>query len=79
MKIGFIGAGNVGTTMDGICSSPATKSGCPTQEDRKSLSSLVEGLGEGAEAGTKKDAINCDVVVLVTHWVQHAGGRPSRG
>jgi 8-hydroxy-5-deazaflavin:NADPH oxidoreductase len=35
----------------------------------ESLSALVEELGEGAEAGAKEDAMNCDVVVLATHWV----------
>jgi 8-hydroxy-5-deazaflavin:NADPH oxidoreductase len=69
MKIGFIGAGNVGATIGRHLLIAGHQIVLSNTRGPESLSSLVKELGEGAEAGTKEDAINCDVVVLVTHWV----------
>lgn len=70
MKIGFIGAGNTATTIGRHLLHAAHNIVLSNSRGPQSLSGLIEELGEGAEAGTKEDVLNCDLVVLATHWSQ---------
>jgi predicted dinucleotide-binding enzyme len=69
MKIGFIGAGNVATTLGRHLLTAGHQIVLSNTRGPESLSGPVAELGEGASAGTREDAANCDVVVLATHWV----------
>jgi hypothetical protein len=69
MKIGFIGAGNVATTIGRHLLAAGHQIVLSNTKGPDSLLALIEELGEGAKAGSKVDAVSCDVVVLAVHWV----------
>jgi 8-hydroxy-5-deazaflavin:NADPH oxidoreductase len=69
-RVGIIGAGRIGHAMAQI----ALRAGRPVvianSRGPESLTSVVEALGEGASAGTVKDAATADVVVVAVPWAQ---------
>ena len=69
MKVGFIGAGNVATTIGRHLLNAGHSILLSNTRAPQSLSKLVEELGKGAEAGAKEDALSCDVVILATYWI----------
>ena len=69
MKVSFIGAGNVATTIGRHLLNAGHSILLSNTRGPQLLSKLVEELGEGAEAGAKEDALNCDVVILATYWI----------
>jgi 8-hydroxy-5-deazaflavin:NADPH oxidoreductase len=66
--VGIIGAGHIGQAMAQI----ALRAGRPVvianSRGPQSLTALVRELGEGASAGTVKDAAAADMVVLAVMW-----------
>jgi len=69
MKIGFVGAGNVTRTFGRhLLGAGHTLVVCNSRGP-ETLSQFVADLGEGASAGTKQEAADCDVVILATRWV----------
>ncbi len=67
-SVGIIGAGRIGQAMAQI----ALRAGRPVvianSRGPESLASVVEGLGDGASAGTVKDAAAADIVVVAVMW-----------
>jgi 8-hydroxy-5-deazaflavin:NADPH oxidoreductase len=67
-SVGIIGAGRIGQAMAKI----ARRAGRPVvvanSRGPGSLTSVLEGLGEGVRAGTVKDAAGADIVVLAVMW-----------
>jgi 8-hydroxy-5-deazaflavin:NADPH oxidoreductase len=70
MKVGFIGAGNVAGTFGRHLINAGHAVVVSNSRGPETLADFVAGLGQGAIAGTKQQAADCDVVVLATHWVK---------
>jgi 8-hydroxy-5-deazaflavin:NADPH oxidoreductase len=70
MRIGFIGAGNVGRTMARHLINAGHQVVLSNSRGPESLRGLVDELGPQARAGTKEDAVQCDLVILCVHWKQ---------
>jgi predicted dinucleotide-binding enzyme len=68
MKIGIIGAGQVGKAL----AKKLINAGYPVilsnSRGPESLSPLVEELGVLAKAGTSEDSCNADVIILAVMW-----------
>lgn len=71
MQIGFIGAGNVGKTIARHLITAGHRVVVSNSRDSESLKGLVGELGPLAKAGSKEEAVQCDLVILCVHW-RHA-------
>ena len=69
MKVGFIGAGTVTATIGRHLINAGRTIVVSNSRGPKTLGKFVAGLGPGAIAGTKKQAAECDIVILATKWV----------
>lgn len=69
MKIGFIGAGRMATTIARHLITAGHQIVLSNSKGPDSLSAIVADLGASASAGTKIQAAECDVVILATPWV----------
>lgn len=69
MKIGFIGAGKMATTFGRHLINAGHSIVISNSRGPETLPGLVADLGPGASAGTKQQAVECDVVILATNWV----------
>ena len=72
MKVGFIGAGKVTGTFGRHLLSAGHTIVVSNSRGPETLTDFVADLGSGAIAGTKQQAVDCDVVILATHWVSVA-------
>jgi predicted dinucleotide-binding enzyme len=70
MKVGFIGAGNVARTFGRHLLTAGHTIVVSNSRGPETLADFVADLGPGAIAGTKRQAAECDVVVLAAHWVK---------
>jgi 8-hydroxy-5-deazaflavin:NADPH oxidoreductase len=68
MKIGFIGAGNVTRTFGRHLITAGHTIVVSNSRGPATLADFVADLGPAAIAGTREQAVECDVVVLATHW-----------
>jgi predicted dinucleotide-binding enzyme len=71
MRIGFIGAGNVGQTMGRHLINAGHQVVISNSRGPESLRGLIDELGPSAKAGTKEQAVQSDLVILCVHW-RHA-------
>lgn len=71
MRVGFIGAGNVGRTIARHLINAGHQVVMSNSRGPEWLRGLVEELGPSAEAGTKEEAARCGVVILCVNW-RHA-------
>ncbi len=71
MRIGFIGAGNVGRTMGRHLIDAGHHVVLSNSRGPESLRGLVDELGPRAKASTKEEAVQSDLVILCVHW-RHA-------
>ena len=69
MKVGFIGAGNVAGTFGRHLINAGHTVVVSNSRGPETLAKFVADLGPGAIAGTKRQAAECDIVILATHWV----------
>jgi predicted dinucleotide-binding enzyme len=67
-SVGIIGAGRIGQAMAGIALRAGRNVVIANSRGPQSLTSLVDGLGAGASAGTVEDAAAADIVVLAVMW-----------
>ena len=72
MKVGFIGAGTVTRTFGRHLMTAGHNLVVSNSRGPETLAGFVADLGAGAIAGTKQQAVDCDVVILVTNWVKVA-------
>jgi predicted dinucleotide-binding enzyme len=70
MRIGFIGAGNIAKVFGKHLVIAGHKVVISNSRGPETLTELVAALGANAKAGTKDEAIECEVVILATHWTQ---------
>lgn len=68
MKIGFIGAGVVAQTIAKHVLPFGHEAVLSNTKGPEALAPLVAALGAGASAGTVKQAVDQDMVVLAVHW-----------
>ena len=68
MKVGFIGAGNVATTFGRHLINAGHEIVISNSRGPETLGGLVAELGPRASAGAREQAVECDVVILATHW-----------
>jgi hypothetical protein len=68
MKVGFIGAGNVATTFGRHLINAGHEIVISNSRGPQTLAGLTAELGPRASAGAKEQAVECDVVILATHW-----------
>ena len=71
MRVGFIGAGNVGKTIARHLISAGHQVVISNSRGPESLEGVVGELGPLARAATKQEAVQCDLVILCVHW-RHA-------
>jgi predicted dinucleotide-binding enzyme len=69
-SVGIIGAGRLGQAMAQTALRAGRKVVIANSRGPESLTSVVEALGDGASAGTVKDAAAADVVVVAVMWPQ---------
>jgi predicted dinucleotide-binding enzyme len=69
MKIGFIGAGTVTGTFGRHLINAGHTIVVSNSRGPETLAKFVADLGPSAIAGTKRQASECDVVILATNWV----------
>ncbi len=69
MKIGFIGAGNMATTIGRHLINTGHEIVLSNSKGPETLAGLVTKLGRRASAGTKQKTVECDIVILATNWV----------
>lgn len=69
MKIGFLGAGKMATTFGRHLINAGHHIVISNSRGPETLAGLAADLGPGATAGTKQQAVECDVVILATNWV----------
>jgi len=67
-SVGIIGAGRIGKTMAQIASRAGRPVVISNSRGPASLVSVVEELGDGVTAGTVKDAVAADIVVVAVMW-----------
>src|SRR5579862_3656873 len=68
MKVGFIGAGRMATTIGRHLMSAGHEVVLSSSRGPEALTGVVADLGPAASAGTRQKAAQCDVVVLATNW-----------
>jgi 8-hydroxy-5-deazaflavin:NADPH oxidoreductase len=69
MKIGFLGAGTVTRTFGRHLINAGHTIVVSNSRGPATLADFVADLGPGAIAGTREQAVKCDVVILATLWV----------
>jgi predicted dinucleotide-binding enzyme len=69
-SVGIIGAGRIGQAMAQTALRAGRRVVIANRRGPKSLTSVVEALGDGVSAGTVQDAAAADVVVLAVMWPQ---------
>ena len=69
MRIGFVGAGSLTRTFGRHLINAGHEIVVSNSRGPETLDGFVADLGRGATAGTKKQAADCDVVILATNWV----------
>ena len=69
MKVGFIGAGKVTHTLGRHLITAGHTIVVSNSRGPKTLADFVSDLGASATAGTREEAVECDVIILATHWV----------
>jgi 8-hydroxy-5-deazaflavin:NADPH oxidoreductase len=69
MKVGFIGAGKVTRTLGRHLMTAGHTIVVSNSRGPETLAGFVADLGSGAIAGTRQQAVECDVVILATNWV----------
>jgi predicted dinucleotide-binding enzyme len=69
VKVGFVGAGRMATTMGRHFVAAGHQVVLSHSKGPEGLSAIVAELGPGARAGTKQQAVDCDVVILATNWM----------
>jgi predicted dinucleotide-binding enzyme len=72
MRIGFIGAGTVTRTFGHHLINAGHEVVVSNSRGPQTLAGLVAELGPRATAGMKKQAAECDIVILATNWVNVA-------
>jgi 8-hydroxy-5-deazaflavin:NADPH oxidoreductase len=70
MKVGFIGAGTVTRTFGRHLINAGHTIVVSNSRGPETLADFVADLGPGAIAGTREQAVECDVVILAVHWVK---------
>jgi predicted dinucleotide-binding enzyme len=70
MKIGFLGAGNVTRTFGRHLINAGHTIVVSNSRGPETLAHFVADLGQHAIAGTREQAVECDAVILATHWVK---------
>jgi len=71
MRIGIIGAGNIGQAVAKRLSSAHLEASISNSRGPDSLSSLVRELGPGIKATTRQEAAKADIVFLAVPWTAH--------
>jgi 8-hydroxy-5-deazaflavin:NADPH oxidoreductase len=66
--IGIIGSGNLGTALARVAVHAGRHVVIANSRGPKSLTSVVETLGESVEAGKVGDAASCEIVALAVPW-----------
>ena len=69
MRVGFIGAGNVGKTIARHLISAGHEVVISNSKGPESLEGIVGELGPLARAATKEEAVQCDLIILCVHWL----------
>ena len=69
-SVGIIGAGRIGQVMAQIELRAGRRVVIANSRGPDSLASVVQKVGEGASAGTVKDAAAADIVVVAVMWPQ---------
>jgi hypothetical protein len=69
-SVGIIGAGRLGQAMAQTALRAGRQVVIANSRGPESLSSVVQALGDGVSAGTVKDAVAADVVVVAVMWPQ---------
>lgn len=69
MRVGFIGAGRMATTIGRHLVNAGHEIVLSGSREPERLAGLVADLGSAASAGSKQQAADCDVVVLACNWV----------
>jgi len=69
MKVGFIGAGKVTRAFGRHLITAGHSIVVSNSIVRGTLADFVADLGPGTAAGTREQAVECDVVILATNWV----------
>jgi predicted dinucleotide-binding enzyme len=69
-SVGIIGAGRLGQAMAQTALRAGRQVVIANSRGPESLTSVIEALGDGASAGTVKDAAAVDIVVLAVMWPQ---------
>jgi predicted dinucleotide-binding enzyme len=83
MKVGFIGAGRMATTIGRHLIGAGHEVVLSSSRGPEALAGLIADLGPAASAGSKQEAAECDVAILATNWADapealkgiHWGGR----
>src|SRR6267154_2483690 len=83
MKVGFIGAGRMATTIGRHLIGAGHEVVLSSSRGPEALAGRIADLGPAASAGSKQEAAECDVVILATNWADapealkgiHWGGR----
>jgi 8-hydroxy-5-deazaflavin:NADPH oxidoreductase len=73
MKIGFIGAGTMATTVGRHLINAGHEIVLSHSRGPGPLAEIVAELGPAAYAGTKQQAVDCDVVILATKGGRRPG------
>ncbi|CAE6745123.1 hypothetical protein R75461_02662 [Paraburkholderia nemoris] len=68
MKVGFIGAGRMATTIGRHFLGAGHEVVLSSSRGPEALAGLVADLGPAASAGSRQDAAECDVAILATNW-----------
>src|ERR1700735_2639879 len=68
MKVGFIGAGRMATTIGRHLIGGGHEVVLSSSRGPEALAGLVADLGPAASAGSKQEAAECDAVILATNW-----------
>ena len=66
--VGIIGAGRIGQAMAQTAHRAGRQVVIANSHGPQSLTSVVEGLGDGVSAGTAQEAAAADIVVLAVMW-----------
>src|ERR1041385_8112674 len=69
MKIGFIGAGRMATTIGRPLVNAGHEIVISSSRGSEALAGVVADLGPAANAGSKQQAADCEIVILATNWV----------
>jgi predicted dinucleotide-binding enzyme len=70
MRIGFIGAGNIAKVFGKHLLLAGHDLVISNSRGPETLTEFVKELGPNAKAGTKDEAVDCDIIILATHWTQ---------